>query len=659
MELSTQREKSAHTAPSITSLCRCAEAVLYAGAEELLMPDDIRWCPVDAPFIAPTVSSAQIDVSAGATSKSDLDENLDKGNASFPSAVPGATPTRSGEKKHVPDLLRKNEPDARRTDLLRTVAKGGGVINDRQHAYPVSSKKLPTHRVRSKSVDQGQRRNSALPKQRRKVPRPTPPSCGIRGGRPSPKSHLLHAPPINTVHPRPPVPPGKRPKRGSQRKPQPPPKSAKDILENQLRAMRDRSKKNQEKIRETKVQFEMVRNEQKELERKLFADLRQHLKSGEEERLSRPVHANRHVASGIVPGATAVCDSEDDSEESEGSTEEQVLQQSFKRHVSTAASRNRSMQRCANCKRVFRSVATLGMHQMSCDLVRKHGIIFKNTSGAAKVREGKNTNNAHDHPMQDTGEHGARRTSGLQEEETQRRLPSVGPSSQNEEKRRWKDRYRGWRSRIFNTAENSNRTSANWVPLNEFFMRNYGPWSSEHDNEYEATREPPRHESTENVQEARQARLREQEAERARKDTENDKIVIALHDVRWREFAEKAKHGEAIRYSDVPWLPTLLRHASDLKNCYSRRFEENTEPFDVIGVSEEANDQDKKAALRAASLRWHPDKFLQAYGKLLEVGDYERIMVQVNIMSQRVNQLKARFEEGRKKGKGHHNRGNR
>ena len=103
----------------------------------------------------------------------------------------------------------------------------------------------------------------------------------------------------------------------------------------------------------------------------------------------------------------------------------------------------------------------------------------------------------------------------------------------------------------------------------------------------------------------------------------------------------------------------MLRHAPDLKNCYSRRFEENTEPFDVIGVSEEANDQDKKAALRAASLRWHPDKFLQAYGKLLEVGDYERIMVQVNIMSQRVNQLKARFEEGRKKGKGHHNRGNR
>ena len=77
MELSTQREKSAHTAPSITSLCRCAEAVLYAGAEELLMPNDMRWCPVDVPFIAPTVSSAQINVSAGTASKSGLDDILD------------------------------------------------------------------------------------------------------------------------------------------------------------------------------------------------------------------------------------------------------------------------------------------------------------------------------------------------------------------------------------------------------------------------------------------------------------------------------------------------------------------------------------------------------------------------------------------------------
>ena len=71
---------------------------------------------------------------------------------------------------------------------------------------------------------------------------------------------------------------------------------------------------------------------------------------------------------------------------------------------------------------------------------------------------------------------------------------------------------------------------------------------------------------------------------------------------------------------------------------------EKTELFDVIGVPESASDKAKKAALRAASLRWHPDKFLQAYGKLIVESDHERVMDQVNIMCQRINQLKSRFD---------------
>ena len=68
------------------------------------------------------------------------------------------------------------------------------------------------------------------------------------------------------------------------------------------------------------------------------------------------------------------------------------------------------------------------------------------------------------------------------------------------------------------------------------------------------------------------------------------------------------------------------------------------ELFDIIGVEETASRERKKKALRQASLRWHPDKFLQAYGKRVKPCDRDRVMDSVKVMCQRVNQLKDRFE---------------
>ena len=206
----------------------------------------------------------------------------------------------------------------------------------------------------------------------------------------------------------------------------------------------------------------------------------------------------------------------------------------------------------------------------------------------------------------------------------------------NEEKRRWQERFREWQ------GSTKGGGGCGQVPMNEFYMRHYGPWSSDNYLKDEKDREEGRKKAAAEAERLRLEILRKQVEERSRRDIENDKMVLLVHNLRWKEFLAKAKAGKPICYTDIPWLPTLARSFSVHKSNRGRV--EKTELFDVIGVPESASDKAKKAALRAASLRWHPDKFLQAYGKLIVESDHERVMDQVNIMCQRINQLKSRFD---------------
>jgi hypothetical protein len=50
---------------------------------------------------------------------------------------------------------------------------------------------------------------------------------------------------------------------------------------------------------------------------------------------------------------------------------------------------------------------------------------------------------------------------------------------------------------------------------------------------------------------------------------------------------------------------------------------------------------DKKSALRKGTLRWHPDKFIQAFGNRLHPKDRDAILAAVKNTAQRINALKA------------------
>ena len=60
---------------------------------------------------------------------------------------------------------------------------------------------------------------------------------------------------------------------------------------------------------------------------------------------------------------------------------------------------------------------------------------------------------------------------------------------------------------------------------------------------------------------------------------------------------------------------------------------------------DDAPRDERQKAVRQAALRWHPDKFAQAYGRFLRADDRARVLERVNLVAQRVNRLKERLGE--------------
>ncbi|CAM9500973.1 unnamed protein product, partial [Hapterophycus canaliculatus] len=94
-------------------------------------------------------------------------------------------------------------------------------------------------------------------------------------------------------------------------------------------------------------------------------------------------------------------------------------------------------------------------------------------------------------------------------------------------------------------------------------------------------------------------------------------------------------------HGDIPWLPrlsTLVTGGMDGKGGVilgrgggspRSRGEPGSghlsERFETLGVNEGDSSDVKKAAIRAASLRWHPDKFMSKYGPTIAPEDRLRI----------------------------------
>jgi len=105
----------------------------------------------------------------------------------------------------------------------------------------------------------------------------------------------------------------------------------------------------------------------------------------------------------------------------------------------------------------------------------------------------------------------------------------------------------------------------------------------------------------------------------------------------------------AVRFGDVPWLPVLETAGAG-----------GAESWRTLGVAERAPVEEKKAALRRETMRWHPDRFAQKFGRRLDGGDRERVLEAVVRVAQRINAFRVRFdgevrkeeEEREKKGGG-------
>ena len=123
-------------------------------------------------------------------------------------------------------------------------------------------------------------------------------------------------------------------------------------------------------------------------------------------------------------------------------------------------------------------------------------------------------------------------------------------------------------------------------------------------------------------------------AKREEKSRRLDDVAIRTYESMWSGFEALAGkvEEESIRFDNIPWLPVLVLMGPDGK-----------ESWRVIGVEEHSSFEDKKAALRAQTMRWHPDKFLSRFGSALFPEDYPRIESRVKECSQRLNGIRARL----------------
>ncbi|KAJ1459229.1 hypothetical protein M885DRAFT_613751 [Pelagophyceae sp. CCMP2097] len=100
----------------------------------------------------------------------------------------------------------------------------------------------------------------------------------------------------------------------------------------------------------------------------------------------------------------------------------------------------------------------------------------------------------------------------------------------------------------------------------------------------------------------------------------------ALHEVAWARLRD----AESISFADVPW-PRDQDPQSDAG------------AFACIGIDDTDDLETRRRAVRAASLRWHPDKFIQLFGrKILDPAEREKILEGLGAMARRINALRER-----------------
>ena len=148
-------------------------------------------------------------------------------------------------------------------------------------------------------------------------------------------------------------------------------------------------------------------------------------------------------------------------------------------------------------------------------------------------------------------------------------------------------------------------------------------------------------------------------AERARArraDVSGIADAHAAYQARWHDFV--ANPPAILSIGNVPWPPAPPAPAPTASAAAAAAARSAHQPppllprtpletvADLVGLAPTAAGGELKAALRAAALRWHPDKFVQAFGARLPAEPSVRgaILARVSATMQRVTEAKSRWQ---------------
>ena len=113
-------------------------------------------------------------------------------------------------------------------------------------------------------------------------------------------------------------------------------------------------------------------------------------------------------------------------------------------------------------------------------------------------------------------------------------------------------------------------------------------------------------------------------AHKANKREEADKTEYERNESEWAKFTAVTSRKQKLSFSDVPMFRRLDFSYQSIFGLHPAK----------------ATVEEKRARMRCIMLRWHPDKFAQAYGSRLDDEEREAVMEGVKRVFQRINELK-------------------
>jgi hypothetical protein len=121
----------------------------------------------------------------------------------------------------------------------------------------------------------------------------------------------------------------------------------------------------------------------------------------------------------------------------------------------------------------------------------------------------------------------------------------------------------------------------------------------------------------------------------------DEALLLAEHEARWDEIEAAAASINTliplITYATLPWPPfgdNLHKYLLALTSNNISASAEDDDDNESSGTSS----RDLRRAYTRACLRWHPDKFLHRFSRLVHEEEFEAIMAMVQEVAQGINQ---------------------